>query len=64
MLSGGRQGLKHKAESDAEEAAQPKCLKPVIEVSGMRVKPTMWEVLLGHSELFMNIWELFAEQLE
>ena len=44
-----------------EETAQPKRLKPVIEV--MRGKPTTWEVLLEQSELLGELWDLQIWQL-
>ena len=47
-----------------EEPVQPKRLKPVIEVSGMRPEPTMWEVLLKHSELLRDVRGLLKSQLE
>ena len=43
---------------------QPKQLKLIIEVSGMRVELMMREVLLENSEFLENIWELFAKQLK
>ena len=46
VLSRARWALKYKVESDMEDAAQPKCLKPVVEVLGMRVELTTWEVLM------------------
>ena len=58
----GQRGLKWKAESDAEEPAQPKQLKPVIEVSGMRPELTTREVLLEHSELLGDVWGLLKSQ--
>ena len=64
MPAGGRRGLKWKAESDAEEPAQPKRLKPVIEVLGMRPEPTTREVLFEHSELLGDVWGLLKSQLE
>ena len=47
-----------------EEMAQPKQLKPVVKVLGMRAELTMQEVLLEHLEFLANIWELFGNQLE
>ena len=63
VLAGGRQGLKQKAESDAEEMTQPKQLKPVIEVLGMRGEPTIWELLLEQSELLGELHDLQVRQL-
>ena len=62
--AGGRQGPKRKVELDAEELVQPKWLKPVIEVSGMRLELTTREVLLEHSELLRGVWGLLKSQLE
>ena len=67
--SGERWGPKWKAELDVEEEArQPKWLKLVVEVSGVRAEmqaePTMWEILLEHSELLVDMQELFTKQLE
>ena len=62
--AGGRRGPKQKAESDAEEPAQPKRMKPVIEVSGMRAEPTTREVLFKHSELLGDVRGLLKSQLE
>ena len=62
--AGGQRGPKQKVESDAEEPAQPKRLKPVIEVSGMRPELTTQEVLLEHSELLGDVWGLLKSQLE
>ena len=62
--AGGRRGPKRKAESDAEEPAQPKWLKPVIEVLGMRPELTKREVLLEHLELLGDVRGLLKSQLE
>ena len=43
---------------------QPKRLKPVIEVSGMRPEPTTWEVLLKHLELLKDVQGLLKSQLD
>ena len=59
-----RWGPKCKAESDAEEAREPKWLKLVVKVLGMRVEPMIQEVFLEHLEFLADIWELFAKQLE
>ena len=68
VLSGARQGPKQKVELDAEEVVQPKWLKLVVEVPGVRVEMwvelTTWEILLEHSELLADIWELFMKQLD
>ena len=64
MPAGGQWGLKWKVELDAEEPAQPKQLKLVIEVSGMRPEPTMREVLLEHLELLWDVQGLLKSQLE
>ena len=47
-----------------EEAAQPKWLKPVVKVMGMRGKLTMQEVLLEQLELLGELQHLQARQLE
>ena len=49
---------------DTEELVQPKWLKLIVEVSGMRVEWTMQEMLLEHLELLGDLWELFKSQLE
>ena len=64
VLSGGRWGPKWKVELDTEEMAQPKWLKLIVKVLGMRVEPTTWEVLLEHSKLLGDLWDLFKGQLE
>ena len=68
VLSGARWGPKWKAETDMEEAALPKWLKPVVEVSGVRaemhVELTMQEILLEHLELLADMLELFTKQLK
>ena len=64
VLSRVRQGVKCKAESDMEEMVQLKELKLVVKVLGMRVELTTWEVLLEHSELLRDLWELFGKQLK
>ena len=51
-------------ESDTDETASPKELKPVIEVSGMRPEPTTREVLLENLELLGDVWGLLKSQLE
>ena len=61
MLTGARwrvMGPKGKAELDTEEMAQPKWLKLVVEVSGMRAELIMWEVLLEHLELLGELQDL------
>ena len=55
VLSRGRWGQKCKVELDVEEMVQPNWLKLVVEVLGMRVELTMWEVLLEHSEFLVDI---------
>ena len=62
--AGGRRGPKWKAELDVEETAQPKQLKPVVEVLGMRGEPMTREVLLEQSELLRELQDLQAQQLE
>ena len=62
--AGGQRGPKWKAESDMDETAQPKQLKPIVEVSGMRLEPTTQEVLLEHLELLGDVWGLLKSQLE
>ena len=57
----GQQGPKRKAESDVEEMAQPKRLKPVVEV--MRGESTTREVLMEQSELLGELWDLQVRQL-
>ena len=47
-----------------EEPVQPKWLKPVIEVSGMRPELMTWKVLLEHSELLGDVRGLLKSQLE
>ena len=47
-----------------EEMAQPKWLKPIIEVLGMRPEPKTQEVLLEHLELLGDVWGLLKSQLE
>ena len=37
---------------------QPKQLKLIVEVMGMRLELTTWEVLLEQSELLGNLWGL------
>ena len=59
--AGGRRGPKRKAESDAEETAQPKRLKPFVEV--MRGEPTTREVLMEQSELLGELQDLQVRQL-
>ena len=58
VLSGARWGPKQKVELDTKEAAQPKQLKLVGEVSElsmeMHAELTMQEILLEH-------WELLAD---
>ena len=54
--AGGWRGPKLKVESDTDETAPPKRLKPVVEVSGMRLELTTWEVRLEHSELLGDVW--------
>ena len=44
-----------------EEMAQPKRLKPVVEV--MRGEPTTREVLMEQSELLGELWDLQVRQL-
>ena len=60
----GRRGPKWKAELDTDEMEQPKWLKPIIKVSGMRPEPTTREVLLEHSELLRDVLGLLKSQLE
>ena len=55
VLAGGRRGPKQKAESDTDETAPPKRLKPIVEVLGMRLELTTQEVLLEHSELLGDV---------
>ena len=55
VLAGGWRGPKWKAELDTEEMVQPKWLKPIIEVSGMRLELTTQEGLLEHSELLGDV---------
>ena len=62
--AGGRWGPKQKVELDAEETAQPKWLKPVIEVSEMRLELTTQEVLLEHLELLGDVQGLLKSQLK
>ena len=62
--AGGRRGPKQKAELDTNGTAPPKRLKPVVEVSGMRLEPTTQEVLLEHSELLGDVRGLLKSQLE
>ena len=62
--SGVRQRPKQKAKSDSEELAQPKQLKPIIEVVGLRPELTMQEVLLEQSELLRDLWGLMKSQLD
>ena len=57
-------GLKWKVELDVEEVAQPKQLKQVVKVVGMRGEPTTWEVLLEQLELFKELQDLQARHLE
>ena len=57
-------GPKRKVESDTDKMAQPKRLKPVIEVEGMRPELTTREVLLEHSELLGDVRGLLKSQLE
>ena len=68
VLGGARQGPKWKAESDMEEAAQPKQLMPIVEASGerteMRGEPSTREILMEQSELLMDLQALFTQQLE
>ena len=47
-----------------EEAAQPKWLKLIVEVLGMRTEPTMREVLLDHLELLGDMRGLLKSQLK
>ena len=46
------------------EVTQPKWLKLVVEVMGMRGEPTMWEVLLEQLELLRELRDLKARHLE
>ena len=62
--AGGRQGPKWKAESDIDETALPKWLKPIVEVLGMRPEPTTREVLLEHLELLGDVRGLLKSQLD
>ena len=64
MLARGRRGPKWKAELDTDETALPKQLKPVVEVSGMRLELTTWEVRLEHSELLGDVRGLLKSQLK
>ena len=64
VLAGEQWGLKWKAELDAEEVAQPKQLKLVVEVMGMRGELTKWEVLFEQLELLRELCHLQASQLE
>ena len=47
-----------------EEVAQPKWLKPVVEVMEMRGELTIQERLLEQLELLGELWDLQARQLE
>ena len=62
--AGGQQGPKRKAELDMDETAQPKWLKLIIEVSGMRLEPMTQEVLFEHSALLRDVRGLSKSQLE
>ena len=57
-------GAQWKVELDTDETVQPKRLKLVIEVLGMRPEPTIWEVLLEHSELLRDVQGLLKSQLK
>ena len=51
-------------ELDAEEMAQPKWLKLVIEVMGMRPEPMTQEVFFERLDLLGELWGLLKSQLE
>ena len=63
MPSEARWIAKCKTKSGMEEAL-PKCLKPVVELSGMRAEPTTRGVLMEQLELLGDLLELFKKQLE
>ena len=57
--SGARRAAKRKVESEMEEVLS-KCLKLVVEMTGMQAEPMMREILLEQLELLRDLHELFV----